>query len=159
METTLITDWATYSNAAKETLRVATQELRIFDANLQKIELDTRTTAEFLKNLLHASTTSTITIITTSAIEISRDYPRLSELCQLYSQRFRMFTWENPTSPLPPAMVLADHHAATIRFSAEQARSKLIYEAPSDQKIYRDTFDEILASGNCTQVYCQTLGL
>ena len=158
MNPELITQWAEHDSAVQKILLLATRSIRLFDADLAKLRLESRENILFLRRFLTAAPHNTLQIVLRDAEPFRRNSPRLFKLLADFPHALQV--WECPPhlAHLTDAMFLADDRHALVRIHQDHARSRVIIDNADACRPYLTRFDDILREGG-TPVGATTLGL
>ena len=158
MNSQLITHWEGHQSYLQKILLLATRNLRIFDGDLSKLELEKSENEFFLHRFLSSNRQNTLQIVLKDASLFQRKSPRLMKLLADYSENMKVYECPYHMSSLGDLMVLADANHALIRFDKDHVRSKAVIDNSQECGPYMHRFEEILKEG-LTPISATTLGL
>ncbi|MDR1709644.1 MAG: hypothetical protein LBS70_07995 [Candidatus Accumulibacter sp.] len=158
MKPELITDWAEHDRGVRQVLLRAGRAIRVFDADLARLRLETPEINLFLRRFLAAARINTLEILLRNADPFRNASPRLFKLLADFPQTVHVWECAPRITPLTDAMLITDGCHALIRIHEDHARSRLILDDPAACRPYLMRFDEILAEG-VTPISATTLGL
>ena len=159
MNSQLITSWGEHQSYLQKILLLATRDLRIFDENLSKLELEKIENEFFLRRFLSSSRQNMLQIVLKDSSQLQRYSPRLMKLFYDYPENMKVYECPPHMSTPKDLMVLADAHHALIRFDKDNVRSKAIIDNSQECRIYILRFDDVLKSGVITPVSATVFGL
>ena len=158
MNPELITQWAEHDSAVQKILLLATRSIRLFDADLAKLRLESRENILFLRRFLTAAPHNTLQIVLRDAEPFRRNSPRLFKLLADFPHAVQVWECAPQLAQLTDAIFLSDDSHALIRIHQDHARSRVIIDNADACRRYLTRFDEILREGG-TPVSATTLGL
>lgn len=158
MNPELITTWADHDSNLQKILLLATRDLRVFDADLAKLKLETAENALFLRRFLAASPRNTIRIALRNAEPFRRNSPRLFKLLADFPQTMHVLECAPHLASLTDAMVISDERNALVRIHQDHARSRVIVDDANACRPYLLRFEDIVNEGG-TPLGATTLGL
>lgn len=139
----LITSWGDYQTAIDRLLNIADKQIFIYDEDLGLLKLDATIRLNEIKRVLMAGPNDCIKIAVRDAQPLSRNNPQLLNLLSVYAHKATARQTPPELSHLRDNMILVDGKHGLIRFDREQARSKLLLDAPDELRPYYMRFDEI----------------
>jgi hypothetical protein len=154
----LLIHWSEYNAAAQKVLSLAQRSLRIFDANLSRLDLERRENVLALRDFLTAAPQNTIQIVLRDTRSFCNESPRLFRLLADFPHALQVWECAHSLLSLTDAMLLADESHALIRVHEDHARSRLITDDAPACRVYLTRFKEILKEGG-TPISATTLGL
>lgn len=158
MASELLTSWGEYRAAIDRILALATNELWLFDRNLNELKLETPARLDMLRHFLQAEKPDCLKIALRDATLFRNHSPRLLELLRTNSHLMAVTETPESIAHLRDCMILADGRHALIRFDHDHPRSKLIIDDPEGIAPYRRRYDEIWKEGG-TAIAATVLGL
>lgn len=158
MNRELLTHWSEYDEAKQQVLLLATRQIRIFDPDLGRVQLENRENALFLRRFLSASRANQLQIVLKDAGPLQRTSPRLMSLLAEFSHAVQIHECPPHLAALQEFVLIVDGKHLLVRFHADHARSRAIIDDPAYCTRYMQRFDEI--RGECVNlISATTLGL
>jgi len=154
----LITSWSDYQAAIDRLLPMACNKICIYDEDLGHLKLESAPRLAQLKRILHAGQRNTLQIALRNATPLRQLHPLLLNLLSTYGHAASARQTPEQLCHLRDSMILVDDKHALIRFEQDQARSKLLLDAPDEIKTYVVRFAEIYGEGG-EQISSTALGL
>lgn len=158
MNSGLLAQWSEYDDGARKILRLAQRNLRLFDANLVRLDLERKENALVLRDFLAANPRNTAQIVLRDAEAFRNKSPRLFQLLADFPQTMRVRECAPALQQLSDAIFLADDCHALIRIHEDHARSRLLIDEPKACQAYLTRFEDILKEGG-TEISATVLGL
>lgn len=158
MGTELTTSWSQYANSLSAILPRAAQIVRIFDADLAKLNLERLDNADVLRRFLGSSTKNRLQIVIRDAGPLRRSSPRLLRLLTDYVDQMVVIECPEHLRSLSDALVICDDCHVLVRFHEDHARAKLILDSVAECAPYVRRFEDLISEGG-EPVSATTLGL
>ena len=158
MSSELITSWTDHDNSLRRILLLATQTIRVFDADLATVKLEPPANAELLRDFLGRGQNNRLQIVVKNAEPFRRDSPRLMKLLATYPERMTIVECPPHLAALNDSMLICDDRHALVRFHLGQARAKVIVDSASECAPYVQRFAAIVEEGGAA-IGATTLGL
>lgn len=121
-----------YLEAIDATLAVARREIRVFDGDLTRMALGTRSRTELLKEFLAGAPDRRLLIVVHDIAPLEREMPRIIDLIKVYGHMIETRITPEHLRHLTDCWVLADQAHGTIRFHADHARGKWVAGMPAE---------------------------
>lgn len=147
MASELFTSWGEYQAAIDRILALAQRELRIYDADLGQLRLETPERLERLHALLAGGQPECLKIAVRDAAPFRDRSPRLTALMRTRGHLVTVVETPESIAHLRDSMILADGRHALIRFDQDQPRCKLLMDDEDAVSPYLRRFEEILLEG------------
>lgn len=142
---------ADYRAAIDATIRSASQELRIFDADLARMMLDDAARHALLVAFLTTARTRRLHIVLHDPDPIRTRHPRLLNLIRSHGQQIEIRQTPDHLRHLADCFVLADRLSGAIRFHADHARGKRVSDDNVEIHPLWKRFDDLWeVSAPCT---------
>lgn len=158
MNPELITSWTDHDSSLQKVLLLARRCIRIFDADLARLRLETPENALFLRRLLTEAPRNTLQIVVRDAEPFRRNSPRLMKLLADFPASMHVRECAPQIASLTDSLLLSDDCHALVRFHQDHARARAIIDNADACRPYLLRFEQILAEGG-TPVSATTLGL
>lgn len=147
MDSELITNWTDHKHSFQKILFLATRTVRIFDEDLSKLGLEQPDNASFLRRFLGTDHHNKLAIVLRDPEPFRKSSPRLMTLLAEFSHGMSVIECAPQLASLNDSMVIVDDNHALVRFSGDQARSRVIIENGEACRPYIQRFEEILMEG------------
>ena len=147
MTTELINSWTEHDEALLRLLLQLSRSLRIFDADLSRLNLERREIAESLRRFLVGGSRHTLQFILKDPEPFQRRSPRLVQLLKDYPEKMTVTVCPQHLLSLCDSLVLIDDDYALIRFHQDNVRSKAVFANRDECIPYALRFDEIAREG------------
>lgn len=134
---------AGYLQAVDGVLLGAVRELRLFDRDLIRLNLNTPTRIEHLTRFLSAGPTQRLSIVLHDPGPVERDQPRLVNLLRRFSPAIEFRQSPENLRHLADCLLLADKRDAVVRFHADHPRGKTLRHSPPEVHPYWQRFGEL----------------
>lgn len=154
----LITSWGEYQAAIDRLLALAVSQIRIYDADLGQLRLDSPKRQEQIRRVLGAGRQEALHIAIRDGDPVRREHPQLLKLLTTYCHIASARQTPEHLGHLRDSMIIVDGRHALVRFENDQARSKLLVDEIEEVRPYLLRFNEIWTEGG-EQVNATALGL
>jgi len=134
---------AAFLQALDEVLAGARKEVCIFDTDLKKLELDTRTRSEALAAFLAGGQDRKLRVALHDLDHLTRHSPRLMTLLKRYGHCFSVRQTPDSLRTLDDCLFLVDGISAAIRFHADFFRGKKLLEQPVEVHDWQQRFEDL----------------
>ena len=134
---------AAYQQAISTVLSAATKELCIFDANIENLELDSRTRSDMIAAFLAGGADRSLRVILHDLDYLTRYSPRLMGLLKRYSHCFSIRQTPESLRSIADSFMLADSVSGVIRFHADHFRGKMLLNIPLDIHDWHQRFENL----------------
>lgn len=134
---------AGYRAAIDTTLHSACREIRIFDANLERMALDEPARSGLLLRFLGGESGRRLHIALHDPDPLRIRHPRLLELIRSHGHQIEVRQTPDHLRQLADCLVLADAAHGVIRFHADHARGKHVTDDTVELHPYWQRFDDI----------------
>lgn len=158
MSVTLLTSRTDLDSVVDQVLPLAREKVCIFDRDLALFRLEQPARVDMLRTFLASGTTHRLTIVLQDPEPFKRTSPRLTALLAQFGHRFELLASPASLDKLSDSLLLVDDRHGVVHFHRDQARGKVMLDAPAECAPYRKRFEAILAEG-CTPQGSTTLGL
>lgn len=132
-----------FRQALDTVITAATQEIRVFDRNLTRIQLDQKDRAEAIGRFLAGDHYRRLRIIVHDPEHCERYCPRLLAMLRRFSQAVEFRQSPNELRHLSECLLLADRAQAAVRFHIDHPRGKIILDAPEEVHPWWQRFEEL----------------
>ena len=132
-----------YQQAIDCVLSSASQELCIFDRDLEKTGLGNRDRAGQLSAFLARDRDRMLRIILHDIEQVMRYSPRLMALLKRYSHNFLIRQSSESLRSLSDCFILADSRSGVIRFHEDHFRGKLLLGQPEEVHAWHQRFEDL----------------
>ena len=117
----LMTTWSDYASAVQRVLSLAERELKVFDADLVRLQLERPENAALLQSFLAADRANRLRIVVRDAAPLRNASPRLWRLQTLYPASMTVMTCADSLAGLSDSLLIADarhavDHAYILRW-------------------------------------------
>lgn len=154
----VFTSRAEYVAGFEQVLRLAHNELRIFDSDLSQLPLSSVATLDSLRDFLGRRRDNRLFIALHNPDLVARRMPRLMSLLGLFGSSIFINQTEGDAARVQDCFALADSHHFVRRPVWAQPRGVLILNDEKDAHKMRERFDEIWQS-SIPSVSASTSGL
>jgi hypothetical protein len=154
----LLTSRAEYVAGFEQVLRLARNELRIFDPDLAQLPLGATATLDVMREFLTRRRDNRLFIALHNPDLVVRRMPRLMSLLGLFGGSIFIHQTEGDAARVQDCFVLADSHHFVRRPVWAQSRGVLVLHDEKDAHKMRERFDEIWQS-SIPSVSASTSGL
>ncbi len=139
----LMTTEADYRAGCDEVIRLAENEILIFDRDLLATRLDEPQRAIRLEQFLAADRARRIRIVLHEPEIVRKHSPRMMQLLARFSHQMEVREIPDNLRHLADTHILADHRHGVRRFQFDQPRSALIVEDPPAISPWWDRYSEL----------------
>lgn len=139
---------AGFRQALDTVITAAAQEIRVFDWNLTRIQLDQKDRAEAIERFLAGDHHRRLRIIVHDPDHGERRCPRLFAMLRRFSQAVEFRQTPDELRHLSECFLLADRAQAAVRFQGDQPRGKIILDAPEDVHPWWQRFEDLWGLSN-----------
>lgn len=136
---------AGFRRAIDTVIAQARQELRIFDRDIQRMQLEQKASIAALEAFLSASRDKRLRIVVHDTSHLERYCPRLHALQINPIQALEIRQSPDELRHLAEAYVLADRNYGALRHHGDHPRGKLIQNATEEIHPWWQRFDELWA--------------
>ncbi|HRE17314.1 MAG TPA: hypothetical protein PLW86_09685 [Rhodocyclaceae bacterium] len=143
MSRELFSTWSEFQRGVDIVLAAAEHRLCIYDPDLALLKLDNTERLPELQRILKNGRSGCISIAVRDSTHLRNHAPRLMALLTSYGHLMTIVEAPETLAHLRDSMLIADGSNALIRFDQDQARSKLLQDAPEEVTPYQTRFDEI----------------
>lgn len=157
-ERTLLETTGDYLGGFNRLLGLARRELRIFDPDLSRLDMNSTRRIETLTRFLRKDRTRVVYIALHDIEHVSRHCPRLITLMGSYTPGIQIFRTQGDAAKVQDCFALADDDHLVRRPVTTQPRGVLIINDPKECQPMRERFDEIWES-SVAAVSVNTTGL
>jgi len=133
--------------AIDEMIALATQSIRVFDADLAETGWNSAARSERLATFLRRSRQARLDIIVHDTRWIESSCPRLTALLKTFSHAVTIYKTGPEARGASDPLVIVDGRHFLHRFHIEQPRAALGIEQPRAARSLVDRFEEIWATG------------
>ncbi|HZV54506.1 MAG TPA: hypothetical protein VFF82_06165 [Rhodocyclaceae bacterium] len=140
---TLFDNEVDYRTAADLTLAAAKREIRIFDRDLERLELDARAHISLLSSFLAGGRDRHLRIVLHDTGPLERHQARLVTLIRQHTHTVEVRRTPEHLRHLTDSWILADQKYGTIRFHDDHARGKSIAGSAAEVRPWWQRFDEV----------------
>ena len=137
-----------FRQAIDTVITAATQEIRVFDRNLTRIQLDQKDRAEAIERFLAGDHHRRLRIIVHDPEHCERYCPRLLAMLRRFSQAVEFRQSPSELRHLSECLLLADRTQAAVRFHSEHPRGKIILDAPEEVHPWWQRFADLWELSN-----------
>lgn len=142
---------ADYRAAIDATLAAARREIRVFDQDLVRMDLEDPIRIAPLTQFLSGDRDRCLRIVLHDTTHLERHSPRLIALFQRFAHAVQLRRTPDHLRELADCWLLADEIRGAIRFHASQARGKLVTDDRNEIHPWWQRFDELWeASVTCS---------
>lgn len=136
---------AGFRQAIDTVIAQAQQELRIFDRDLWRMQLEQKATVAALEAFLSGSRDNRLRIVIHDTSHMERYCPRLHALQHRHIHALEIRRSPDELRHLAEAYVLADRHHGVLRHHGDHPRGKLILHSTDEIHPWWQRFDELWA--------------
>ncbi len=137
-----------FRQAIDTVITAATQEIRVFDRNLTRIQLDQKDRAEAIERFLAGDHHRRLRIIVHDPEHCERYCPRLLAMLRRFSQAVEFRQSPSELRHLSECLLLADRAQAAVRFHRDHPRGKIILDAPEEVHPWWQRFADLWELSN-----------
>lgn len=146
MSRELLTSWSDYQMALDRILVLTTENIAIYDEDLETLALEGRR-LNYLLAVVNTGKVGALRIAVRNANPMQSRQPRLLALLSTYSHHAAAQQTPEHLAHLRESMVVVDNKHALIRFDRDQPRCKLILDDTEAVRPYLLRLDEIWREG------------
>lgn len=133
-----------YSSALERVLALATEEILIFDRDLQQGDWGSLERAEMLRSFLLSHRRTRIQIVVHETLHIERYLARIVGLLRDFSHKMGILRTVDDGRNAWDGFVLVDHRHLVHRFHLDSMRGELSIDHPQKVRELRERYDELL---------------